>query len=139
MAAPSPLLPAHGSASGGLALIESVAAFLRALRLYLAIGLVASAVNAVAVHPPTGETRLERAAAVVEDVLVWPRFLVQAAGAVDGRLASLPRESQPVLYMLLRRALYGPEASAPNGRGSSHGRTAPDFDLWAGATPRAAG
>lgn len=90
-------------------MIEGVTAFLRALRAYLAIGLVASALNAVVLQPPAGETRLERAAAVLEDAIVWPRFLVEAASAVDDRLAVMPREDQPVLYMLLRRTLYGPD------------------------------
>jgi hypothetical protein len=82
--------------------METVEAVVRALKLYLVIGLVASAVNAAVFHHPSGDTSFDRATIVVQDVVLWPRFLVDAAGAVDGRLSGLPREDQPFLYSLLR-------------------------------------
>jgi hypothetical protein len=85
--------------------IESVKAFVQALKMYLAIGLVVSAVNAVAVHPPAGDSRLARAEAIVQDVVLWPRFIGAAMSAVDGRLATLPLEDRPFLYSLLRSGL----------------------------------
>jgi hypothetical protein len=84
------------------ATMEIVEALVRACKLYLAIGIVASAINAVAIHPPLGDSSVERAVAVVQDVMLWPHFLVDAATAVDGRLAKLPREDRPFLYSLLR-------------------------------------
>lgn len=101
----SSITVASGMASGSG--MESLAAMLRAFQMYLAIGLVVSALHAVAVSPPRGYSRLERAVSVVEDALVWPRFLVEVVARVDDRLSALPRENQPVLYGLIRRTLYG--------------------------------
>ncbi len=83
-------------------MVDSVRAFVQAVKMYLAIGLVVSAVNAVAFHPPTDDTRLARAEALIQDVVLWPRFLVGVVTAVDGRLATLPLENRPILYSLLR-------------------------------------
>src|SRR5262249_54919392 len=87
--------------------MEILEALVRALKLYLVIGLVAAAVNAVAFHAPRGSSQFERASVVAEDVVLWPRFLVEIAGAVDGRLATMPIEDQPFLYSLLRGGPYG--------------------------------
>src|SRR5699024_1513388 len=89
-------------------LMESMDAFLRALKLYLVIGLAASALNAVAFHRPPGDSQVERVTALAQDVVLWPRFLVELAGAVDGRLSSLPPEDQPFLYSLLRGSIDQP-------------------------------
>jgi hypothetical protein len=89
--------------------METFEALVRALKLYLAIGLVASALNAVAFHAPSGDNRFERALAVAQDVVLWPRFLVEIAGAVDVRLSAMPREDRPFLYSLFRG---GPNGSA---------------------------
>ena len=87
--------------------MEIFEALIRTMKLYLVIGLVAAAVNAVAFHAPPGGNELERASVVVQDVVLWPRFLVEIAGAVDGRLAMMPIEDQPFLYSLLRGGPYG--------------------------------
>jgi len=89
--------------------METIEAFVRALKFYVVIGLLVSALNAVVFHAPPGDTRFERATAVAQDVVTWPRFLVEIAGAVDGRLSVMPREDQPFLYSLLRG---GPNSSA---------------------------
>ena len=89
--------------------MEIVEALIRTLKLYLAIGLVAAALNAVAFQAPPGGSQFERATAVAQDIVLWPRFLVQIAGAVDGRLATMPVEDQPFLYSLFRG---GPSGSA---------------------------
>jgi len=86
--------------------MEIVETFVRTLKLYLAIGLVVSAVNAVAFHAPPGASSFERATVVAQDALLWPRFLVEIAGAVDGRLSAMPVEDQPFLYSVLRGAPY---------------------------------
>jgi hypothetical protein len=88
--------------------MEIFEALVRTAKLYLMIGIVAAALNAVAFHAPPGDTSFERAAAVAQDVVLWPRFLIGIAVAVDGRLAAMPIEDQPFLYSLLR----GPYASA---------------------------
>jgi len=88
--------------------MEIFEAFIRTAKLYLAIGLIASALNAVAFHPPPGDSRFERATVVAQDVVLWPHFLIGIAVAVDGRLATMPIEDQPFLYSLLR----GPYGSA---------------------------
>lgn len=85
--------------------MEIVEALFRAVKLYLVIGLLVAAVNAVAIHRPAGDSRYERTVSVTQDVVLWPHFLVDMAGAVDGRLASLPREDRPMLYTLLRSSL----------------------------------
>src|SRR4051812_33828735 len=84
-----------GGIGDGRLMMETVEALVRTLKLYLVIGLVASAVNAVGFHAPPGDTHVERAAVVVQDIVLWPRFLADVAGAFDGRLAMLPREDQP--------------------------------------------
>lgn len=89
--------------------MEIFEALIRTLKLYLIIGLVASAVNAVAFHTPPGSDQFERATVVAQDVVLWPRFLVEIAGAVDGRLATMPVEDQPFLYSVFRG---GPTISA---------------------------
>jgi hypothetical protein len=107
-----PLLPSLRPVPGvgkGRLLMESFEALLRAIKFYVAIGLVVSALNAVAFHAPSGDSRFERATAVAQDVVLWPRFLIDIAGAVDGRLSTMPREDQPFLYSLLRG---GPNGSA---------------------------
>jgi hypothetical protein len=87
--------------------MEIFEALIRTLKLYLVIGLLAAAVNAVAFHGPLGGNQFERATVVAQDVVLWPRFLVEIAGAVDGRLAMMPIEDQPFLYSLLRGGPYG--------------------------------
>jgi hypothetical protein len=97
-----PALGRPDSSVTGQCVIDSVRAFIQAVKMYLAIGLVVSAVNAVAFHPPVDDTRLARAESLIQDVVLWPRFLVGVVGALDGRLATLPIEDQPFLYSLLR-------------------------------------
>lgn len=87
--------------------MEIVEALIRMLKLYLAIGLIAAAVNAMAFHGPAVGTHFERASFVAQDVMLWPRFLVEIAGAVDGRLATMPIEDQPFLYSVLRSGPLG--------------------------------
>jgi hypothetical protein len=88
--------------------MEIFGALVRTMLLYLAIGLVAAAINAVAFQAAPAENQAERAVSVTEDVVLWPRFLIGFAVAVDGRLATMPVEDQPFLYSLLR----GPYTSA---------------------------
>jgi hypothetical protein len=87
--------------------MEIVEALIRTLKLYLAIGLIAAAVNAVAFKAPLGGNPFERATVVAQDVVLWPRFLVEIADAVDGRLATMPIEDQPFLYSVLRGGPLG--------------------------------
>ncbi|MFN8633264.1 MAG: hypothetical protein U0893_05355 [Chloroflexota bacterium] len=87
--------------------MEIVEALVRAVKLYLVVGLVAAAINAVGFHRPGGDNRYQRTVSVAEDVVLWPHFLVDVAGAVDGRLATLPSEDRPILYTLLRQSLAG--------------------------------
>jgi hypothetical protein len=87
--------------------IESVQALAQAVKMYLAIGLVVAAVNAVAIDPPAGDDPLARTEAVAQDVILWPHFVVLVATAVDGRLATLPPEDRPFLYSLLRARHIG--------------------------------
>jgi hypothetical protein len=93
--------------------MEIFEALVRTLKLYLVIGLVAAAVNALAFHAPPGGNQFERATVVAQDVVLWPRFLVQIAGAVDGRLATMPIEDQPFLYSVLRGGPYFNAADHP--------------------------
>ena len=87
--------------------MEIFGALIRTLKLYLVIGLVAAALNAIAFHAPKGDDQFARASGVAQDVVLWPRFLVEVAGAVDGRLATMPVEDQPFLYSVLRGGPYG--------------------------------
>jgi hypothetical protein len=89
--------------------MEIFGALIRTVLLYLAIGLVAAGVNAVAFQATPVESQAGRAVAVTEDVVLWPRFLIGFAVAVDGRLAALPVEDQPFLYSLLRGPYTGGE------------------------------
>ena len=87
--------------------MEIFEALIRTLKLYLAIGLVAAAINALAFHAPPGGDQFRRATVIAQDVVLWPRFLVEIASAVDGRLATMPVEDQPFLYSVLRGGPYG--------------------------------
>ena len=86
--------------------MEFLGAFVRTVALYLTIGLVAAALN-VAVEARSGVSAYERTTALAQDVILWPRFVVGFASAVDGRLAALPVEDQPFLYSWLRGGPYG--------------------------------
>ena len=88
--------------------MEIFEALSRSVKLYLAIGLIVSVVHAVAIQVSPGESGFDRATAVAQDVVLWPRFLIGIAAAVDERLAMMPIEDQPFLYSLLR----GPFGSA---------------------------
>lgn len=86
--------------------MESFEAFLRALKMYLIIGLLVGAFNGIVGTTPSTDTRLARATMVAGnvmwDVVSWPRLLVEAIRAADARLAAMPHEPQPLLYSLLR-------------------------------------
>jgi hypothetical protein len=77
--------------------MESVEAFLRAIKMSLIVGLVVTAVHAVAIRPPDGDTRWQRAIAVMGDVVSWPRLFIEA-----GRTVGAARiDHQPPRYSML--------------------------------------
>jgi hypothetical protein len=88
--------------------MEHLAAFLRAIKMYVIIGLVATAVHAVAIQPPAGATRWERVLTVFWEVVSWPRPLVGA----DRATGLLPNNRRP----LLSSVLSGPRDSAATNR-----------------------
>ena len=86
--------------------MEIIGAFFRSVALYFVIGLIAAALN-TAFDARSSVSPYERTTAAVQDVILWPRFVVGFASAVDGRLAAMPVEDQPFLYSLLRGGPYG--------------------------------
>lgn len=77
--------------------MESVEAFLRAIKMYLIVGLVVTAVHAMAVHPPEGDTRWQRTVTVMGDVVAWPRLFVEAGRTVG----AVQIDHQPPHYSML--------------------------------------
>jgi len=63
--------------------MESIEAFLRAIKMYVAIGLVVTAIHAVFIQAPTGDTRWQRAVTVFWQVAWWPRLFVGAEKTTD--------------------------------------------------------
>lgn len=80
--------------------MESVEAFLRAIRMYFIVGLVVTAVQSTAIHPPDGDTRWQRAVTVIGDVVSWPRFLVEASRT----MGAINIDQQPLSYSMLHRS-----------------------------------
>src|SRR5688572_5183491 len=89
--------------------METLEAFVRAVKMYVAIGLVVTALHAVVIEAPTGDTRWQRTVTVFWDIVGWPRFLVGA-----GRIAEAGRDD--------RRQLRAPTPSGPH---ASDGRDPP--------------
>ena len=84
--------------------MEPLEAFVRAVKMYVVIGLVVTALHAVAVVAPQGDTRWQRTVTVFWDIVWWPRFLVGA-----GRIAEAGRDDR---QQLRASALSDPHASA---------------------------
>ena len=66
-------------------------ALLGAIKMYLVIGVIVAAANAMVFRPGNGDTAIDRSLGLMTDIVGWPRFLVVAVRTVDGRLtANLP-------------------------------------------------
>ena len=83
--------------------MEPLEAFVRAVKMYVTIGLVVTALHAVAIEAPTGVTRWQRTVTVFWDIVWWPRFLVGV-----GRIAEAGRDDR---RQLRASTLAGPHAS----------------------------
>ena len=64
--------------------MECIGASLRAIKMYFVVGLVVTAIHAVAVQSPDGDTRWQRAVTVIGDVVSWPRLMVEAGRTMGG-------------------------------------------------------
>jgi hypothetical protein len=83
--------------------MEPLEAFARAVKMYVVIGIVVTALHAVAIEAPPGDTRWQRTITVFWDIVWWPRFLVGA-----GRVTEAGRDDR---RQLSASTLAGPHAS----------------------------
>src|SRR5687767_15876940 len=84
--------------------MEPLEAFVRAVKMYVVIGLLVTTLHAVAIEQPTGDTRWQRTVTVFWDIVWWPRFLVGA-----GRVTEAGRDDR---QQLRAYALSDPHAIA---------------------------
>lgn len=81
--------------------MESVGAFIRAIKMYSVVGLVVTTVHATAIQSPNADTRWQRAVTVIGDVVSWPRLVVEASRTIG----AIRIDHQPLGYSML----HGPE------------------------------